>query len=459
MLTKEREDKSQEKSEEKNNVFWSKAKKAVKALIFTAGFVCIFLSLTKLMQYKAAVTRIDPFFDIEEPIDVMLFGTSHVIDGVLPFELWGDYGISSYNFGNNAARIPLTYWMMENVFDYQVPKLVVVDCSYLSSDTKTSTTLQQAHNVLDAFPLTKTKRAAIDDLFEEEEKLEFLWPFSVYHDRWSELTKADFVVEYNDELGATPKNEVAVPAEYAQLAQGTKLANETLAMEYLGKLIESCKAQGVDVLLTYLPCPANSKRQKEANSAYDIAEKYGVNYINFLELADVVNYATDCNDADSHLNASGAKKVTEYLGAYILAHYDISDRREEKAFSSWNADYAAYAEKKMEAFKTQKTLSSYLMLLADKDVQSRIYVREDSVILQNERLAALLYNAAQYGFQSEVHVLDAEAFAAENGGDASADIRLEVSRADSGEPVDLTCFTVTKEQPLTIKRTQNPTDK
>lgn len=456
MLTKEREEKPREKSEEKNNMLWNKAKKAVRAAVFTAGFVCLFLSLTRLMQYKAAVTRIDPFFDIKEPVDVMFFGTSHVIDGVLPCELWGNYGISSYNFGNNAARIPLTYWMMENVLDYQVPKLVVVDCSYLSSDTKTSTTLQQAHNVLDAFPLTKTKRAAIDDLFEEEEKLEFLWPFSVYHTRWSELTKADFVVEYNGELGATPKNEVAVPAEYAKLAEGTKLSGETLAMEYLGRLIESCKARGVEVLLTYLPCPADSKRQKEANSAYDIAEKYGVNYINFLELENVVNYNTDCSDADSHLNASGAKKVTGYLGEYILAHYDISDRREEAEFSAWNKNYSAYIENKMTAIQTQDTLSSYLMLLADKDVQSRVYVREDSVILQNERLYALLGNAAQYGFSSEFHKLDADDFSSVNAGNTEADIRLEVLRADSGEPVDAVCFTVAKEEPLIIRRSAAP---
>ncbi len=38
--------------------------KAAKAIIFTAGFVCIFLSLTKLMQYKAAVTRMEPFFEM-----------------------------------------------------------------------------------------------------------------------------------------------------------------------------------------------------------------------------------------------------------------------------------------------------------------------------------------------------------------------------------------------------------
>lgn len=432
-----------------------KLKKAARAVVFTAGFVCIFLSLTKLMQYKAAITRMEPFFDIEEPIDVMLFGTSHVIDGVLPYELWGGYGISSYNFGNNAARIPLTYWKMMNAFDYQVPKLVIVDCSYLSSNSKLCTTLQQSHNILDGFPLSKTKIAAIDDLFEEEDKLEFLWPFSVYHNRWDELTKADFAIDYNDELGATQYYTVAVPAVYEKLTENTMLSAETVAMEYIGRLIESCRERGVEVLLTYLPCPANAKRQREANSAAALAEKYGVNCINFLDLPDVVNFTTDCKDADSHLNASGAKKVTDYLGAYITEHYNIPDRRAEAEFSSWNTNYAAYLDKKIQTLNAQRLLSSCLMLLADKNLQSYVYVREDSAILRDARLCALLENIRQYGAPgSEVNVLSPDAFAAYNDGDAAADIRLEVYRADSGETATLTCFTVTKEEPLTLKRTK-----
>lgn len=432
---------------------WKKLGKAVRALLFTAGFVCLFLPLTKLMQYKAAITRMDPFFEIEEPIDVMLFGTSHVTNGILPYELWGSCGISSYNFGSNAARIPLTYWKVMNALDYQVPKLVVMDCSYLSSDSKLCTTLQQSHNILDAFPLSKTKRAAIDDLFEEENKLEFLWPFSVYHNRWDALKKSDFVITYNSELGADTGCNVAVPAAFEQLPQGTKIPRETVAMEYIGKLVTSCRERGVEVLLTYLPCPANAKRQKEAGSMMELAEQYGVNCINFLDLPDVVDFTTDCNDADSHLNASGAKKITEYLGSYIREHYDIPDRRAEENFSSWNDGYATYKNRKMETLKSQKRLSSYLLLLADKDVKSQIYVREDSAILRDARLSSLLENIRQYGGESEIQVLAPDAFAA-TFGDGEGDILINVMQTGSGEEVDQARYVVKSELPLVINRTE-----
>ncbi len=429
-----------------------KLKKAARAIIFTAGFVWIFLSLTKLMQYKAAITRMEPFFDIEEPVDVMLFGTSHVIDGILPYELWGGYGISSYNFGNNAARIPLTYWKMMNVFDYQVPKLVIVDCSYLSSNSKLCTTLQQSHNILDGFPLSKTKIAAINDLFEEEDKQEFLWPFSVYHNRWDELTKADFVTTYNDELGATPYYTVSVPAVYEKLPEGTKISNKTVAMEYIGKLVTSCRERGVEVLLTYLPCPANAKRQKEANSMVELAEQYGVGCINFLDL-DVVDFTTDCKDADSHLNASGAKKVTKYLGDYIREHYDIPDHSMDREFSGWKKKYATYLSNKFETLDSQKLLSSYLLLLADQDLHSLVYVREDSAVLRDARLSGLLENIRQYGNQSKIQILSPDDFAAACGEDG-ADLVTEVRRVDSGGEVSRARFVVKNELPLIVNRTE-----
>ena len=36
----------------------------------------------------------------------------------------------------------------------------------------------------------------------------------------------------------------------------------------------------------------------------------------------VADYATDCFDAHEHLNPSGARKVSDYLGRYVTEHYD-----------------------------------------------------------------------------------------------------------------------------------------
>ena len=88
-------------------------------------------------------------------------------------ELWNDYGITSYNFGNHDAQLPTTYWVMKNVFDYQKPKCVVIDGHYLEFNRKTSATnFMNVHIALDTFPISKTKINAVMDLLDDPELVE-----------------------------------------------------------------------------------------------------------------------------------------------------------------------------------------------------------------------------------------------------------------------------------------------
>ena len=101
-----------------------------------------------------------------------------------------------------------------------------------------------------------------------------------------------------------------------------------------------------------MPFPADEINQRSANTVYDIAAEYGVNYINFLHM-DIVDYNTDCRDASSHLNPSGGYKVTDYIGQYITEHYDIPDQRNNPAFDSWYEDYRKWIEEKINFLRIQ----------------------------------------------------------------------------------------------------------
>ena len=63
-------------------------------------------------------------------------------------------------------------------------------------------------------------------------------------------------------------------------------------MIYLRKAIELCQSQGIEVVLTYLPFPASATKQKEANLAADIAKEYGIPYLNFLKMENIVDFHT-----------------------------------------------------------------------------------------------------------------------------------------------------------------------
>lgn len=381
-------------------------KRVVSATLFAILLLGCIWGASNIVQRKSSDFKYTPFFEQKEDFDVLFMGNSHMINGVLPMELWNDYGIVSYNFGGHSNRIPTTYWVMENALDYTHPSLIVIDDYLVGSDDKVSEYSDFIHLSLDSFPISKTKIKGVYDLCDDPNevdesgicyydcKWEFIWDFGKYHSRWTYISQNDIT---NDEVslekGAESRIAVAKPLEYELVQSEDVLENSnTVGMEYLRKMIERCQEIGIEVLLVHLPYPASEWDQRAANSVYEVADDYGVNYINFVAMDNVVDYATDCYDPNSHLNPSGAKKVTEYLGRYIKEHYSIPDRRRDANYESWFDDYDAYVNFKVGNLNNQNDLDTELMLLSDDDFSTCIFVRENSGVLKSESICNLIRN-------------------------------------------------------------------
>ena len=360
------------------------------AVIITLGM----LNLTAgVMERKESRVKNQAFLEEKQNFDVLFLGTSHMINGVYPMELWNDYGIVSYNLAGHSTPIATSYWVLKNALDYTKPKLVVIDCLAVGGMAKVSDNFDYTHLSFDVFPISITKIRAVNDLLSddiEHSKWDLLFPFSQYHNRWNQLTDRDFHVEYNCEKGAEMRVDIASPLYFEKIPSENKMQGDTLAIEYLKKIIEECDAQGIEVLLTYLPFPADVPYQEEANRVYDIAEEYGVNYINFLDM-NLVDYNTDCYDEDSHLNPSGARKVTDYLGKYITDNYDIEDQRLNPAYEEWVSDYEEYQEKKDEILIDKENPYTYMIMLTDHNYDI-IFEVTNKRILDDKKLCVMLEN-------------------------------------------------------------------
>ena len=366
-------------------------------VIITAGLLLGGLKyLTDVAERKDSDFKYGPFFAEEKDFDVLFLGTSHVLNGIFPMELWNDYGFTSYNFGGHDNYLPTTYWVMKNALDYTSPEVVVIDCLTLRKETKTSDNSNYVHQSLDAFPLSLNKIRAVQDLISPESQLNFLWDFMSYHSRWEELKEEDFSPSYTLEKGAESRITVDIPQRYEKAASTEKTADGTIASIYLRKIIQECSEQNIPVLLTYLPFPADKDRQMEANLAYDIADEYDVPYLNFLDMDNIVDYSIDCYDANSHLNPSGARKITDYLGSYLQKQYSLADHRKDPAYAHWNADYEAYMDFKIQNLQNTDSLSSYLMLLRDETFAFDIRIKENSSLLQDERFLRQIQNLGTF---------------------------------------------------------------
>ena len=182
--------------------------------------ICIFLItvissigltyLSNLVRPKDLSYRKTTFIDNSSDIDVLFLGTSHMANTIYPIELWDEYGIPSYNMGGHGHTLANSYWVMMNVLDYCKPELIVLDCFSISNEEKSSPDFP--HWTMDDFPLSQNKVAAIFDLYEDlPKRIEYLWDFSLYHPRWSELTQIDYNIPPSFQYGGEPLISVATP--------------------------------------------------------------------------------------------------------------------------------------------------------------------------------------------------------------------------------------------------------
>ena len=387
----------------KKKCLHSKVIKGLLKLItfFLILFVCIFLT-NEITKRKGPYYKFEDFFSQEQDFDVLFFGSSHMLNGVYPMELWKRYGIISYNMGNESERLTATYYNIQLSLQYTKPKLIVVDAFIVKPNEKVDKKKDKLHKTLDAYPISSLKYKAVKDLFDNqnllEREVEFLFPFSMYHSRWDELLELDFKKEVKCEKGATTIVNVAEPIETANFdTVGVYSDEETINMQYLRKIIEYCKENNIDILITYLPHTATEEYVAHSKYIQTICDEYSINYLNFLKESNVINKNTDFKDSseiNSHLNPSGARKLADYLGKYIQENYNIPDQRNNETFNFWDEDYDKYVQFKINNFENhEKELNNYLMLLYDdKEIDYQIKISSKKVIENESVLQKLLEN-------------------------------------------------------------------
>ncbi|MBQ6385739.1 MAG: hypothetical protein IJJ38_06195 [Lachnospiraceae bacterium] len=376
-------------------------KKIVRSIIFLAGLVILIRGISYIVTPKDSAEKLNSFFREEQDFDVLFLGISHMEVGVHPLEMWNDFGFTSFDFGESGNTIDSSYWVLRNALDYTTPKLVVIDVRHMDLKEREDFAHYFRFNY-DRFPLSRNKIAAALELMPSKEKaLELLFPVLQFHNRWNSLKAKDLSLSVTERIDRGSyrykKPKVAVPriSEGADTLKARE--SEAYAASYLRRTIELCRDRGIEVLLTELPYPADRESREYANGVQAIADEYGIRYLNFLEedKIGVIDFDTDMKDRSSHVNESGARKVSGYLGAYIREHYQLPDHRADEAYASWQQDYSDYTLYKEKRILSQKSPDLTLMLLSDKNISSCIYVKGSSPALTDERLRGLIRNIAQ----------------------------------------------------------------
>ena len=308
-----------------------------------------FLQALLMPKYMAEQERegalIGEYYDIAGGNDVVFIGDCEVYENFSPIALWQEYGITSCIRGSPQQTIWQSYYLMEETFRYEKPKVMVFNVLSLQYDTVESTGDQdrrEAYNrvALDGMRWSSSKWKSIVASQTRQERqwegmMSYLFPILRYHDRWSQLTGEDFRyllkrerVSDNGYLMQTdirPLTDAFVQPPRASYEFGER------AWDYLDKMVELCQQQGTELVLVKAPSmyPVWWWEWEAQVEAY--AEEKGLLYVNLLENSvDIgIDWSQDTYDGGLHLNVWGAEKTAVWFGRILAEECAVPDRRQE----------------------------------------------------------------------------------------------------------------------------------
>lgn len=321
------------------------------------------LLVPKYMERTPEGALIGEYYASAGGNDVIFIGDCEVYENFSPITLWEEYGITSFIRGSAQQTIWQSYYLTEETFRYETPKVVIFNVLSMQYDTPESTGSQskrEAYNrmTLDGMRWSSSKWKAIQASMTQEEKqwesmATYLFPILRYHDRWSQLTREDFAywfykdpISHNGYLMQTGVQPYTGGHTQPPLADYSFGENSWM---YLEKMAALCEEKGVRLVLIKAPSMYPVWWEQWDEQIQEFANARGLTYINMLSFQEEIgiDWNTDTYDAGLHLNVYGAEKASRWLGKILAKDCGVPDRRGEQEIAAlWAEKVKIYYERK-----------------------------------------------------------------------------------------------------------------
>lgn len=400
-----------------------KKKQIAKAVAFLLLLTIVLTELTHIFVPKwltgTSVTSVtDEFYDQKrDTIEVGIIGSSQLVNGISCGRLLEKYGISAFSLATGEQPVLCGWFYLMELERLQHVKAVIYDTSMLYEVEEEA----RFRKTLDTAPMSMSKIRLILERSKSDEASDFFsyfFPLLNYHTRWTSLNKQDFGYEgVNTEVfwGNIYGGEVNRKADYEKICVDNEAPDETVQMvpselAAFRKIVEFCQKKDIELIL--IKTPKTTWESAKTLGCQALADEYALPYLDFNRGALLQEIGFDAgNDMwnQDHMNVRGTDKLTDYMGEYLLSHYEFEDFRESPDFD----------EEKMESFRINH---------ANKFLQTSIRVPEYLTLLQEERFEIMLQKTGdfsagwddalqqqieQLGITTDLSALDGQFYAAQ----------------------------------------------
>lgn len=322
-----------------------------KVFIKRTALILIFVTLLALVMwwlgYVLKIKRTDGvttmqnlYAQEEDTCDVLLLGSSHVGMNLDAEVFWSEYGIPAYSLWGSVQPFWNSYYFMLEALKTQTPEVLVLDAYAATFPFEYSDDARQETNVV-GMHLNSNKIKAIMASAPKERWLDMVLEYPLYHSRITELTEDDFLhfpwsegLE-NDKgtgwrygVGDYSVEDVTGITDAAPLHPKEE--------EYLRKIIETCQSNAIPLVLIKTPTIGRSEEQPQYNRVAEVANEYGVPFLNMNIMDGETGICAEDFWTDGHLNTNGARKVSSWLASYLVNNYNLTDHRGDSGYSSWD---------------------------------------------------------------------------------------------------------------------------
>ena len=283
--------------------------------------------------------------------EYLFLGTSQAYAAVDARELTESYGLNAYDFGSGGLPFAIMPYFLSEFLRYEHPQYVFAEVSTILRPVDEITDQQIAYCYAPFRPSAE-KRSSLRLIgFSGTELLaRDAFPIFIYHNRWDSLELEDAAYLFFPLIQALRNNErfASIPA-VAEVLNNVLLNRGHLAIEKtrearlvyepggsgsipplpaenaaaLEQLADLCRARGVTLILFKTPTPQWTAEQSAAAAA--AAAELGIEYLELHDYLDEIGIDAQTDFADgTHLNASGAAKVTAFMAHYIRQELPLS---------------------------------------------------------------------------------------------------------------------------------------
>ncbi len=393
----------------------------------------------RLLVKKDCYKTCEPFYNSNQEFDVLFFGSSHVDNGISPLLLWKKYGITSYNFAAPGNYIPSNYFRMYEVLRYlksrgkQLPEVIVMDI-YADKDST-----YWLHLGWDDFMPSANKMRMTKELLPEKDQAAMMFPFLLYHSRWNELGKDDFITDVNRFYGmfsgdyrlSYPENEII-----SDSSDQVEVDAENL--NYLQEIEEECEVLGIKLIFIHIPYSYRPDLQRMANRICQYENEQGNLCVNYMNQVTELDYDIDFCDT-GHLNPTGMRIMTDEVGK-LLVDLGLEDHRGETQAVQWDQAYEDYIQFRIAKLRELKNAKSFLMAINDPDLLSTVRIYEG--MLGDVQISKLIERLKAEGHQIVITEERPE-IVSEDGQVKHYDVYCEIYRRDDSDKlIHLAGFTM-----------------